>query len=142
MTRSGAVRSAAAALLAVGLLASCATTGTRSFGHGLHRVPTSSWRPGDPSLDALAIGTLTAGLDRHRWCLWLTGPGSRRNPVVWPAGFRARRHPVELLDSRGRVVARGGERIKLGGGGGPAGHETCMLGRKYAFFAMSYPSRA
>src|SRR5216683_2702197 len=57
-----------------------------------------------------------------------------------PAGFRSQRHPFELLDSHGTVVARGGEDIELGGGLGPADHRICMLGKKEAFYA-GYPTR-
>lgn len=122
------------------------TSGTdQASGHGaaIYTVPTSSWRPGDPSLLALTIGTVAAGTDRGKWCLWLDARiGSGRMPIVWPAGFRAKRHPLELLNPQGRVVARGGERIKLTGGLEPAKHRSCMLGHKEAFYAMGYPVRA
>jgi hypothetical protein len=60
---------------------------------------------------------------------------------VWPAGFRARRHPLEMVDSHGTVVARGGEEIELGGGSAPVSHGPYMLGQKEAFYAMGYPTR-
>ncbi len=123
------------------LIAACGRAGALD-GPKLYRVPTSSWRPGDPSRLALAFGTLAAGNYRHKWCVWLVGNESRRIPVVWPSGFRARRNPLELLDSHGTVVARGGERIKLTGGLGPAKHGRSMLGQKEAFYAMGYPTRA
>jgi len=132
----------AAAFLLVGTLAACGTSAASSPGAAkLYPLPTSSWRPGDPSLHALTIGTRAAGPYRGRWCVWLVGPGSRRFPIVWPAGFRARRRPLELVDSRGTVVARGGERIELGGGVAPVSHRPCMLGQREAFYAMSYPGR-
>jgi hypothetical protein len=132
---------AASCLLLAGA-AACGSSQAASQSAKYEPVPTSSWRPGDPSLTALTIGPLSAGMVRGRWCIWLGGRGSRREAVVWPAGFRARRHPVELVDSRGTVVARGGERIKIGGGIGPAGRRPCMLGQKNAWFAMSYPTAA
>jgi hypothetical protein len=132
---------AASCLLLAGA-AACGSSQAANQSHKYYPVPTSSWRPGDPSLTALTIGPLSAGMYRGRWCTWLGTRGSRGEPVVWPAGFRARRHPLELVDSRGTVVARGGERIKIGGGIGPAGHRPCMLGQKHAWFAMSYPTRA
>ena len=131
----------AAAFLLQGTMAACGTSEASSPGAKLHPVPTSSWRPGDPSLLALALGTLAAGPYRGRWCVWLVGRWSQRMPIVWPAGFRARRHPLELVDSRGTVVARGGERISLGGGLAPVDHRPCMFGQREAFYAMSYPSR-
>jgi hypothetical protein len=149
-TRLIAPLAAAAAVAAIAVAAALVAPGTQpthragpsAHGPRFYPVPTSSWRPGDPSLTALAIGPLSAGMYRGRWCTWLGSRGSQREAVVWPAGFRARRHPLELVDSRGKVVARGGERIKIGGGIGPAGHRPCMLGQKNAWFAMSYPTRA
>jgi hypothetical protein len=132
----------AAACLLLGAMAACGTSQVSAHGAKLYKVPTSSWRPGDPSLLALAIGTLAAGRYRGHWCVWLVARwGSGREPIVWPAGFRARRHPLELLDSHGKVVARGGELIKIGGGLVPVSHGPCMLGQKEPFYAMGYPER-
>jgi hypothetical protein len=40
--------------------------------------------------------------------------------IIWPFGYSARRDPVELalIDERGAVVAREGDRINVGGGSG------------------------
>jgi hypothetical protein len=129
----------AAACLLLGALAACGTSEVAAHGPKLYKVPT---HPGYTGHLALAIGTLAAGTYRGHWCVWLgAGPGSRREPIVWPAGFRARRHPLELVDSRGKVVARGGERIKIGGGSMPVSHGPCMLGQKEPFYADGYPIR-
>jgi len=132
----------AASCLLLALAAACGGGQTARQSANYYPVPTSSWRPGDPSLSALTIGPLSAGMYRGSWCIWLGSRDSRREPVVWPAGFRARRTPLELVDSHGTVVAWGGERIKIGGGIGPAGNRPCMLGQKKAWFAESYPTRA
>jgi len=132
----------AAAFLLFCAMAACATGHASAQGPKLYAVPTSQWRPGDPSLLALAMGTLASGKYHGRWCVWLSGrSGSGREPIVWPAGFRAQRHPLALLDSRGKIVARGGERIKFAGGVAPVRHRPCMLGQKEAFYANSYPQR-
>jgi hypothetical protein len=103
----------------------------------LHKVPTSSWRPGDPSLDALARGTLQGGYERGTFCVWLAVRG-RRAAIIWPAGYHARLHPVELLDAQNVVVAKGGDLISFGGGEGPVQPgRTCMLGQTSAFYVMS-----
>jgi len=133
---------AAPACLLLAAISACGTSQAANQHAKYYPVPTSSWRPGDPSLSALTIGTLSAGSYHGRWCTWLGSRGSPGEPVVWPAGFRARRHPLELVDSGGTVVAREGERIKIGGGIGPAGHRPCMLGQSNAWYAMSYPTRA
>jgi hypothetical protein len=130
------------ACLLLGAMAACGTNQAAAHGAKLHKVPTSSWRPGDPSLLALAMGTLAAGTYRGKWCVWLAArSGSARVPIVWPAHFRARRHPLELVDSLGKVVARGGQLIKFAGGFMPVSHRFCMLGQKEAFYAMGYPER-
>ncbi len=139
--KPGLALRAASACLVLTVIAACETGGTSVHGPKLYPVPTSSWRPGDPSLLALAIGILNAGEYRGRWCPWLAGTGSRRVAVVWPAGFHARRHPFELLDSHGTVVATGGEHIKIGGGFIPGKHGPCLLGQNGAFYAMGYPTR-
>ena len=103
----------------------------------LHKVPTSSWRPGDPGLTALARGTLQGGYERGTFCLWLAGRG-RRNAIIWPAGYHARLRPVELLDAENAVVAKGGDLISFGGGEGPVQPgRACMLGQRFAFYVMS-----
>ena len=141
MKRGRVLRTVSTCLL-LSVIAACGTAGASAHGPKLYPVPTSGWRPGDPSLHALAFGTLSQGEYRGKWCPWLiAGPGSRPMAIVWPAGFRAQRHPFELLDSHGTVVARGGEEIELGGGLAPVHHKICMLGQKEAFYAMGYPTR-
>jgi hypothetical protein len=64
-------------------------------------------------------------------------------PVVWPAGYHIRLHPLELLNSHAVVVAKGGEQIMVGGGflrAKPSG--KCMLGHKDSFYVMSDVSAA
>jgi hypothetical protein len=129
------------ACLLLGMVTACGTAGVSADGHKLYRIPTSSWRPGNPSQDALMIGTLASGIYKGHWCPWLDGPGPHRTPIVWPAGYRAERHPLKLLDSRGKVVAQGGERIKLGGGNSPVKQDDCLLGQDTEFVVMSQPIR-
>ena len=59
-------------------------------------------------------------------------------PVVWPVGYHVRLHPLELLNSRDVVVAKGGDQITFGGGAEPAKPDTrCMLGQKDGLYLMS-----
>jgi hypothetical protein len=103
----------------------------------LHAVPTSSWQPGGPSLTALARGTLRGGFERGTFCVWLAGREGRF-AIIWPAGYHARLHPLELLDAQDAVVANGGDLISVGGGEAPVHPgRTCMLGQKSAFYVMS-----
>jgi hypothetical protein len=36
---------------------------------------------------------------------------------LWPAGYRVRFHPTELLSPNGKVVAHEGQKVNAGGGG-------------------------
>lgn len=125
-------------VMMLGVVAACGAgpSGTTAS-PGLLPVPTSSWRPGDPSLLALARGTLEGGYKGSRYCVWLSN-GFGSHPVVWPAGYHVRLHPLELLDSHAVVVAKGGDKITFGGGAGPAKPgNKCMLGQKDALYVMS-----
>jgi hypothetical protein len=46
-------------------------------------------------------------------CAWI---GSEGLPDLWPAGYRVRFHPTELIDPHGRVVARQGQVVSSAGG--------------------------
>jgi hypothetical protein len=81
-------------------------------------------------------GTLQGGYEHGTFCVWLAGRG-RRSAIIWPAGYHARLHPVELLDAQNVVVAKGGDMVSFGGGEGPGQPgRTCMLGQKVAFYVM------
>lgn len=89
-------------------------------------IPTSGWRPGDPSGLARTSGVLAA-TSAH--CLYVTDESGNAlgSGIVWPAGYTARAtgSGVEVLNQAGYVVARTGAPIMLGGGYGrsndPAG---------------------
>ncbi|SRR6266568_1048332 len=124
--------------LLLGLVAACGSShsGTAEA-PGLHPVPTSSWEPGDLSLAAQISGTLQGGYVHGTFCLWLAA-GQGKSPIVWPAGYHVRVHPLELLNSRNVAVARGGDHITFGGGESPVKPgRTCMLGERFAFYVMS-----
>ena len=74
-------------------------------------------------------GVLEAGrTDRGEYCVWVR-TRQRAVPVAWPAGFRARLDPLELLNAEGQVVARVGDWISVAGAELPADPESrCMLG--------------
>jgi hypothetical protein len=129
--------SASAVPLMLWSIVACGAGQSGTVASPLYRVPTSSWRPGDLSLTALARGTLRGGYERGTFCVWLAGRG-RRDAIVWPAGYHARLHPLELLDERNVVVAKGGDLISFGGGEAPVQDASaCMLDQRYAFYVMS-----
>jgi hypothetical protein len=101
-------------------------------------VPTSSWRPGDPSRLALLIGTVEGGgtSDGH-FCVWVRRESGEIVPVVWPAGFRARLDPLELLNAQGAIAAAAGDRINVCGGLMPVDPgRPCSLGLDNTFYVM------
>lgn len=125
-------------MVLIGAIAACGVkpSDTSTSSH-LLPAPTSAWRPGEPALEALAAGTLEGGYKGNRYCVWLSVK-SGQVPIVWPAGYHIRLHPLELLNSHARVVAEGGDRISVGGGFSPDKPASeCMLGQKEAFVVMS-----
>src|SRR6266536_30330 len=102
------------------------------------RVPTSSWHAGMPRFLVPLDGVLEGGrTDRGEYCVWVRA-GQRAVPVVWPAGFRARLDPLELLNAEGEVVARAGDCISVAGPEMPADPESpCMLGQDCAFHVQA-----
>jgi hypothetical protein len=128
--------SSAAISLMLCMIAACGTGHNGTAAPPLHPVPTSAWQPGDPSLTALARGTFQGGYVHGTFCVWLAGRG-RRSAIIWPAGYHARLHPVELLDAQNAVVAKSGDLISFGGGESPVRPgRTCMLGQRSAFYVM------
>ena len=73
--------------------------------------------PAQACMEALAMGTLVFD---PRSTLAIGGPSGERTPVMWPFGYSARLvdGTLELLDNRGQLVAREGDRIEMGGGFG------------------------
>jgi len=68
------------------------------------------------------------------YCVWLTDRG-RPEAVLWPPGYRARLDPLEILDQTGRVVAREGEMLAVGGGAVPVDPALpSSLGQSGAFY--------
>ena len=81
------------------------------------------------------VGQVVAGAVRT----WLEHDGDRVL-LVWPGGFRARIAPLEVLDDDGRVVAKGGEHVTVGGGFLKAGRALTQ-GESGVFGAWGVTSR-
>jgi hypothetical protein len=107
---------AAATLL---LVAACGGSSTPPPDPSIVPVPTQAAdAPGaspHACMTALAVGRLV--LD-SRWGLALGVEGGANQQVIWPFGWIARRTDggLVLVNAKGTVVAREGNRIQLGGG--------------------------
>jgi hypothetical protein len=115
-----------------------------SEGAGLRKIVQVSTGPplGRMLQRAALLGMLEGGeAGPDRWCLWLRSATGHRVPVIWPAGFRARLDPLEVLNPSGQAVARAGEHLVLGGGFravDPA--DPCSLGQDQAFYVQDEPT--
>jgi hypothetical protein len=78
-------------------------------------LPSSGWRPGQPSTLALVGGIFTAALRDGQACAWI---GDRQQSYLWPAGYSVRFNPTELVDAEGQVVASEGQYVSASGGYG------------------------
>lgn len=60
-------------------------------------------------------GRLTSGRLGQLDCVWLVDDDGHRVEIRYPAGWRVHLDPVRLVDPAGRVVAREGDLIAVGG---------------------------
>ena len=101
-------------------------------------LPSDGWKPGESAFTAEAFGALHGVKVSGRvGCAWL---GPRRSPFEWPAGYRLRVDPIELVDGTGRVVGKSGEGLAFGGEGAFAKVASPCGGRgKWTFYVQSFP---
>lgn len=103
-------------LVGSGLMAS-ASTRSASTHNRLYALPSDGWKPGDGAFLVGGDGSFFATLTPSGACAgWRSIPAGRGSiNAVWPAGYRVRFHPTELVDATGEVVAHEGESIGVGG---------------------------
>jgi hypothetical protein len=89
---------------------------------------------GGPSRLTRNGGILTGELTGDRVAIWLEHSDGGRTVTIWPGEYRARLEPLQLLDERGAVVARGGDEISVVGGFLPAS-DPRTSGADPVFFA-------
>jgi hypothetical protein len=77
------------------------------------------------------VGAVVGGAVRT----WLVDPNGQLQLLLLPADFRARIDPLELLNERGEVVAKGGELVTVGGAHLVKSDDSRRLGHEHAFSA-------
>jgi hypothetical protein len=80
-----------------------------------YRLPTDGWKPGDPGLLMGLLGHFHATLTSSGACAWMGTP-HQGTLYMWPAGYRVRFHPTELLSPNGKVVAHQDQKVSASGG--------------------------
>lgn len=80
-----------------------------------YRLPTDGWKPGDSALTAGLLGRFHATLTASGACAWMSTP-DQGTVYLWPAGYRVRFHPTELVSPNGDVVAHQNQTVEAGGG--------------------------
>lgn len=110
-------RSVGGALLVLSvLLAGCGGPAqARTSVNKTLKIDTAPPKGGSGSLLALNEGRLGGAAAKGAACLWLENRG-RRTQVIWPAGWAAQEHPLQVVDDNGRVVAKVGDFLRLTGG--------------------------
>lgn len=81
-------------------------------------LPSDGWQPGQPEAGVTWTGNFEASLTKQGACAWL---GPAKYITVWPAGYRVRFNPTELIAPDGQVAAEGGQYVGFEGGHLPAG---------------------
>ena len=76
-------------------------------------LPSDGWKAGQPQAGVILTGVFDAVLTSHGACAWL---GPARYVTLWPAGYRVRFKPTELIGPSGKVVATAGQYIGFTGG--------------------------
>ena len=94
-------------------------TATRAF-----PLPSDGWKPGQPETGVILTGDFDASITSHGACAWL---GPARYVILWPAGYRVKFHPTELIGPAGQVVARAGQYIGFEGGHVARGMPALLL---------------
>lgn len=77
-----------------------------------YALPSSGWEPGDGVRPAGYGGEFHAERVGDTACGWL---GDRRDPILWPKGWRVAFNPTRLLDANGDTFALDGEYIQGAG---------------------------
>jgi hypothetical protein len=89
-----------------------ATAVARHVATPSYALLSDGWQPGQQELLALIEGPFHAVRTAGGVCAWLGSKGA----FLWPAGYRVRFDPTELIAPNGTVVAHEGELVSVAGG--------------------------
>jgi hypothetical protein len=90
-----------------------------------YALPSNGWTPGAATMDAAFRGSFHAALVDGHACAWL---GDTRAPSLWPAGWRVRFNPTQLIEPNGHVFASEGDTLLASGGQIPSGSAAAQCG--------------
>jgi hypothetical protein len=90
-----------------------------------YALPSNGWTPGAATMDAAFRGPFHAALVDGHACAWL---GNTQKPALWPAGWRVRFNPTELIEPSGHVFASEGDTLLASGGRIPPGAAAAQCG--------------
>jgi hypothetical protein len=100
----------AAALVLLALGAGCGAGGE-------HAAASTTKPPANTSLGALLVGRLYG--DARTGCVWVGGKKDGAQ-IAWPSRYRVLTGPTRIETRGGRVLAREGDWLRIGGGFDPA----------------------
>ncbi len=90
-----------------------------------YALPSNGWTPGAATMQAAFRGPFHAVLVDGHACAWL---GNTQKPALWPAGWRVRFNPTQLIDPAGHVFAGEGDTLLASGGQIPPGAAAAQCG--------------
>jgi hypothetical protein len=90
-----------------------------------YALASNGWTPGAATMDAAFRGPFHAALVDGHACAWL---GNTQQPSLWPAGWRVRFHPTQLIEPNGHVFASEGDALLARGGRIPPGAADAQCG--------------
>lgn len=136
----------AGAVLALGAcgLASAVNSGEQPDRLVLERdgrilLPTHGGGSDEPQSGAALPGVLRGDVGIDGGCVWIDTEASEpRVAILWPRGYSARFDPVRVYGPDGQLLARGGDRVTLGGGGDSRPMSRCGLDGAPVFTAHGF----
>lgn len=118
------------------LSALSAACGSTTPPAGTFPLPSDGWKAGDSSKGAAYFGQFHAEMTVNGACAWL---GPQQHATLWPAGYRVRFNPTELIGPNGDIIAKAGQQLQFGGGGATERNRCAKPGEEETIALTSSP---